>query len=110
MAAQEPVLFVIEDAHWVDPSTQDFLTHLIERVRTGRALVVITHRPEYEPLGTDYAHVTALALNNLGRRDSAAMVAEVTRGRGLSGWMVEEIVDRTDGVALARVRDRFACG
>ena len=100
MAAQEPVLFVIEDAHWVDPSTQDFLTHLIERVRTGRALVVITHRPEYEPLWTDYSHVTALALNNLGRRDSAAMVAEVTRGRGLSESMVEEIVDRTDGVPL----------
>lgn len=48
MAAKAPVLFVLEDAHWVDPSTQDFLTHLIERVRTTRTLVVITHRPEYE--------------------------------------------------------------
>jgi len=100
MAAQEPVLFVVEDAHWVDPSTQDFLTHLIERVRTTRTLVVITHRPEYEPLWTDYSHVTALALNNLGRRDSATMVAEVTKGRRLPKSMLEEIIDRTDGVPL----------
>jgi predicted ATPase len=100
MAAQEPVLFVVEDAHWIDPSTQDFLTHLIERVRTSRTLVVITHRPEYEPLWTDYSHVTALALNNLGRRDSATMVAEVTKGRRLPKSMVEEIIDRTDGVPL----------
>jgi len=100
MAVQEPVLFVVEDAHWVDPSTQDFLTHLIERVRTSRTLVVVTYRPEYEPLWTEYSHVTAIALNNLGRRDSATMVTEVTRGRELPKSMVEEIIERTDGVPL----------
>ena len=50
MAMLEPVLFVIEDAHWIDPSTQDLLTHLIERVRTSRTLIVITHRPEFNSL------------------------------------------------------------
>ena len=70
MAAREPVLFVVEDVHWIDSSTQDFLTRLIERIRTARALVIVSHRPEYEPPWTDYPHVTALALNNLGRRDS----------------------------------------
>jgi len=44
--------------------------------------------------------VTALALNNLGRRDSAALVAEVTGRKRLPKWMVEEIIDRTDGVPL----------
>lgn len=100
MAAQAPVLFVVEDTHWIDPSTQDFLTNLIERVRTSRMLVVMTHRPEYESPWIGYSHVTAIALNNLGRRDTAAMVAEMTRGRRLPTSMIEEIIDRTDGVPL----------
>ena len=100
MAVLEPVLYVIEDAHWIDPSTQDFLTHLIERVRTSRTLIVITHRPEFESLWSEYSHVTAISLNNLGRKDSAAMVAEVTGGRRLPQSMVEEIIARTDGVPL----------
>ncbi len=100
MAVQAPVLFVVEDVHWIDPSTQDFLTRLIETLRDSRILVVVSHRPEYRPLWTDYSHVTALALNNLGRRDSAAMIAEVTKGSSLPEGMVEEIVARSDGVPL----------
>jgi class 3 adenylate cyclase/tetratricopeptide (TPR) repeat protein len=100
MAASGPVLFVVEDAHWIDPSTQDFLTHLIGRIRSTEILAVITHRPEYEPPWTDYPNVTALALNNLGRRDSAAMVAEVVGGGRLPESMIEEIIERTDGVPL----------
>lgn len=100
MAASGPVLFVVEDAHWIDPSTQDFLTRLIGRIRTTSVLAVITHRPEYEPPWTDYPNVTALALNNLGRRDSAAMVAEVVGGGRLPESMIEEIIERTDGVPL----------
>ena len=100
MAVQGPVLFVVEDVHWVDPSTQDFLSNLIERVRSSRTLIVITHRPEYEPPWTGYAHVTAISLNNLGNRDSAAMVAAMTKGRGIPQSMVDEIIHRTDGVPL----------
>lgn len=100
MAVQAPVLFVAEDVHWIDPSTQEYLTHLIERVRTSRTLVIVTYRPEYEPPWVNYSHVTSLTLNNLGRRDTAAMVAEMTRGRGLPKSMVEQIVERTDGVPL----------
>jgi len=100
MASQEPVLFVVEDVHWIDPSTQDFLGHLIERIRNTRALVVVTHRPEYEPPWRDYPNVTAIALNNLGRRDSAAMIAAVSGGGRLPESTIEEIIDRTDGVPL----------
>ena len=100
MAVQRPVLFVIEDVHWIDPSTQEFLTHLIERTRTHRVMIVITHRPEYQSPWTEYPHVTAIALNNLGRGASAAMVAEMTRGRELPQATVEEIIARADGVPL----------
>jgi len=103
MSAQAPVLFVVEDVHWIDPSTEEFLTHLIEHVRASRILAVVTHRPEYEPLWNGYSHVTVLALNNLGRRDSAAMVAEVAEVAGaqqLNESMIEEIINRTDGVPL----------
>jgi len=100
MAVQEPVLFAVEDVHWIDPSTRDFLSHLIEQVRTRRTLVVITHRPEFEPPWSHYSHVTSLALNHLGRQDSAAMVTELAKGLALPKATCEEIIERTDGVPL----------
>lgn len=100
MAARLPTLFVVEDAHWIDPSTQDFLTHLIKRVRNSRVLVVVTHRPEYRPPWTDDSDATTLALNNLDRQDSVALVTKIAEGQGLSQSTVDEIINRTDGVPL----------
>lgn len=49
MATRTPVLTVVEDAHWMDPSTEELLGLLIERVRTSPHFLVVTHRPEYAP-------------------------------------------------------------
>jgi class 3 adenylate cyclase/predicted ATPase len=100
LAAQKPTLFVVEDAHWIDQSTQDFLTYLIEQISARNVFVLITHRPEYESRWTTYSHVTAISLNNLGHQDSVAMVTEMTRERGLPKTMVDEIIARSDGVPL----------
>jgi len=55
---------------------------------------------EYEPIWIGYSHVTALALNNFGRQDSASMVAEAARGQKLPESFVNTIIERTDGVPL----------
>ena len=47
LAAEQPVLFIIEDVHWIDPSTLEFLTLLIDQVPTARLLTLLTCRPEF---------------------------------------------------------------
>ena len=100
MVIRAPVLMVVEDAHWIDRSTLDLLDLLIERLPTSRVLLIITHRPEFEPPWGGHANVTALALNRLSRKESAQMVARVAESKALPDQVVAQIVERTDGVPL----------
>ena len=100
LASARPVLELYEDLHWVDPSTLELLDLLVERVRALPVLAVLTYRPEFRPLWSGHAHVTALPLNRLGRRQGAAMIERVTGGKPLPPVVVEQIVARTDGVPL----------
>jgi class 3 adenylate cyclase/predicted ATPase len=100
MAVQRQVLVLVEDAHWLDPSTRELLDRYIERLRTARVLVLVTFRPEFEPPWAGHAHVTMLALNRLSRREDEAMVTELTDGKALPADVLGEIVDKTDGVPL----------
>ena len=100
MAAASPVLMVVEDAHWADPSTLELLGLLVERLRSARVLLLVSCRPEFEPTWAGHAHSTVLRLNRLSRRESAAMVLRVTGGKRLPDRVLEQIVERTDGVPL----------
>ena len=100
LAAQQPVLVLHEDVHWVDPSTLELLGLVVERVRRLPVLVLITFRPEFQPPWTGHAHVTTLTLSRLGRRQGADLVARVTGEKLLPVEIVEQIVVRTDGVPL----------
>ncbi len=99
LAAVEPVLLIFEDAHWIDPTSQELLDLVVPAVSGHRVLAVITHRPEYTPPWTGQGHVAPLALTRLGRADAAAMVARVS-DKPLSEDMLDQIVAKTDGVPL----------
>ncbi|MDJ0958984.1 MAG: adenylate/guanylate cyclase domain-containing protein [Arenicellales bacterium] len=100
MAAQLPVLFVVEDVHWVDPTTLELLSQLVERLRETRVLMVITFRPEFQCPWSSGPNITSYSLNHLSRHDSAAMIAKVAGGKPLPSDIVDQIVARTDGVPL----------
>jgi class 3 adenylate cyclase/predicted ATPase len=100
MANQEPVLMLVEDAHWIDPSTLEMLELLIERLKSARILLVITYRPGFEPPGGGHTNVTAIRLSRLSRKESRLMTARVARDKTLPEEVVTQIVDRTDGVPL----------
>ena len=100
LAAQQPVLALYEDVHWIDPSTLELLGLVIERIRQLPVLVLITFRPEFQPPWTGQAHVTTLTMSRLGRRQGADLVARVTGDKPLPAEIVEQIVARTDGVPL----------
>ena len=100
LAAQQPVLALYEDVHWIDPSTLELLGLVIERIQRLPVLVLITFRPEFQPPWTGQAHVTTLTMSRLGRRQGADLVARVTGDKPLPAEVVEQIVARTDGVPL----------
>jgi class 3 adenylate cyclase/tetratricopeptide (TPR) repeat protein len=99
-AARQPVLFVVEDLHWIDPSTLEFLTLFLDRGPTARILTLLTCRPEFRPPWGFRAHLTPLTLNRLPRPQVPQMIGRITSGKALPLEVVEQIVAKTDGVPL----------
>jgi class 3 adenylate cyclase/predicted ATPase len=99
-ARQRPVLMVFEDAHWIDPTSREFLDLTVDRARRLPVLLAITFRPEFQPPWGGRAHVTSVALNRLGERDGEALVQTLAGNAVLTPEIVAEIVERTDGVPL----------
>jgi predicted ATPase len=100
LVRQRPVLMIFEDAHWIDPSSRELLDTTIERAARLPVLLVITFRPEFHPPWTGQAHVTTLCLSRLGRREGAALAGSVAGNNVLPEDIVEEIIERTDGIPL----------
>ena len=98
MANQRPVVLVVEDLHWIDPSTLEFLSLLIDRMPP--VLLLLTARPEFHPPWPMHAYVTQLTLSRLGREHVAQMAERVAGGRVLPPQVVEQVVGRTDGIPL----------
>jgi predicted ATPase len=100
IAAQQPVLFVMEDLHWVDPSTLEFLSLLVDHGPTVRILTLLTFRPDFRPPWTGRAHLTQVTLPRLPRRQVAEMIERVAHGKTLPPEVVAQVVAKTDGVPL----------
>ena len=100
IAAQQPVLFVMEDLHWVDPTTLELLSLLVDQGPTARILALFTFRPDFSPPWTGRSHLTQVTLPRLQRRQAAEMTGRVAHGKALPAEVVEQVVAKTDGVPL----------
>ena len=100
LADRYPLLFIVEDVHWLDPTTLDLMTRIIDRIRQMRMLLLITCRPDFKPVWSDYSHVTSLTLSRLPRRQSAELVAAMTGGKTLPPEVQQAILAKADGVPL----------
>ncbi len=98
-ARKQPVLFVVEDLHWIDASTLEFLAQFIGEGLNDQILSVFTFRPVFQPTWPAAAHQTRIALNRLTRRQ----VAELSRrdaGGALPEPLLAQIYERTNGIPL----------
>ena len=100
LSGRSPLLVVLEDAHWIDPSTSELLNHLIERLPSMSVLLLITSRPEFSPTWVDHTRLTALRLNRLSRAESGALATRTAQNKALPTEVLEQIIARTDGVPL----------
>jgi class 3 adenylate cyclase/tetratricopeptide (TPR) repeat protein len=99
-APRHPVLFIVEDLHWSDPSTLEFLTLLLDQGPTARLLTLLTCRPEFAPPWGFRAHCTPLTLPRLSQAQVVEMIGGVAGGNALPPEVVAQIVAKTDGVPL----------
>jgi class 3 adenylate cyclase/tetratricopeptide (TPR) repeat protein len=99
-AERQPVCVVMEDLHWVDPSTLEFLSLLITQIPTARVLLLLLCRPEFQPPWAVHSYLTHLALDRLSTRQTEAMIGQVVGGKSLPAVVVQKVMATTDGVPL----------
>lgn len=98
-AARLPLLFVIEDIHWIDATTLELLDQCVERVQHARVMMMVTTRPTFEHGFGGHPIVTKLALNRLGREQTTAFIEKLAGDIRLPAIIVDKII-ATDGVPL----------
>jgi predicted ATPase/class 3 adenylate cyclase len=99
-ATQEPMLLIVEDLHWVDPSTLEFLSLLADQGLTARILTLYTFRPQFTPPWAPRSHIAQLTLTRLPRPQVGQMVTAVAGGKLVPAEVVQQILTRSDGVPL----------
>jgi class 3 adenylate cyclase/tetratricopeptide (TPR) repeat protein len=99
-ASRRTVLIVVEDLHWIDPSSDELIGLLIDRLQALRVLVLLTARPEFQAHWDDKPQLVHLPLTALARDDSIAMIETLCANRDIPAPTVREIAERADGLPL----------
>jgi class 3 adenylate cyclase len=96
----DPVVIVLEDAHWIDATTLEMMTRLTDSIARARLLAVVSARPDFVPPWLARPHATLVTLGRLGRPECMQVVAGVAAAHGLSTATIATIVAKTDGIPL----------
>ncbi len=97
LSEQAPLLLIVEDAHWLDPTSEELLEILTRATANLRALIIVSTRLSTRALQPDWHHI---ALDRLGPSDSSAIIAHLAGDRVIAEEVVEEIVQKTEGIPL----------
>ncbi len=99
-AKRQPVLVIVEDLHWIDPSTLELLSLLIDQGASARLCLVLTARSEFRPPWAMPAHLTLLTLRRFTPAQVTRLATHVAGDKALPPAVLEEVVRKTDGVPL----------
>jgi TOMM system kinase/cyclase fusion protein len=100
LTEQQPVLFILEDLHWTDPSTLELLDLLIDQAPTAAICVLLTCRPTFQPAWSPRSYLAPVTLNRLSGNQTEHMAEQVAGGHRLPAEVLQQIVEKTDGVPL----------
>jgi class 3 adenylate cyclase/tetratricopeptide (TPR) repeat protein len=96
-AAIRPLVVVVEDLHWIDPLSQEFLSYLAETVPHQPLLLLLTHRPEYERRFGDPSCAVGLELQSLSEQESGEVAHGLLGADSLPGELQELIYGKAEG-------------
>jgi predicted ATPase len=96
----KPVVFVIEDLHFADPSTLDLLTYLVQNLKSHRIMVLLTFRPEYQPSWIKNENISHINLNRLTPNETKTMIQGLVGSKKIPDEVIDYIISKTDGIPL----------
>jgi predicted ATPase len=100
LAAREPLVVQIEDVHWIDPTSGEWLDALIDGIQDLPVLLVVSYRPEFQARWPHSRHITGISLNRLEHEQSAAIIERAAGNKSLPREVTAQILDKTEGVPL----------
>lgn len=99
-ALRQPILLVVEDLHWADPATLEFIKFLIDHVPGARILIVLTFRSDFSLPWQNLPQAISITLEHLHREQTRDIVSKLAHGKTLPNEVLTQIVAKTDGVPL----------
>src|SRR5262249_38134579 len=100
LAERQPVLFILEDLHWTDPTTLELLNLVLDQTPTASLLVLLTCRLYFQPSWTHRSYLTEVSVTRLAQPQIEQIVTGVTKGQTFPTGVLQQIVEKTDGVPL----------
>jgi DNA-binding winged helix-turn-helix (wHTH) protein/tetratricopeptide (TPR) repeat protein len=94
---QQPVVLGIENGHWLDATSEEWLLSLVEQVSSVPVLLLVTYRPGYTPPWVGHSVATQVSLAPLPSAASRVIVQAVAQGMPLPAWRIQEIVAKAAG-------------
>ena len=99
-AERQPVLFILEDLHWTDPTTLEFIALLLDQTPTASLLVLLTCRPHFQPAWHHRSYLTEITVNRLSHAQVEQIVNRLTDGKTFPAEVLQQVITKTDGVPL----------
>jgi class 3 adenylate cyclase/predicted ATPase len=99
-AEQQPVLLIVEDLYWTDPTTLELLNLVLDQIPTAAVLVLLTCRPYFQPAWRHRSYLTEITVNRLSHTHVAQIVDRMTDGKAFPTEVLQQIIAKTDGVPL----------
>ncbi len=100
MAERRPLVLLVEDLHWADPSSLELLGLLLDEINALPMMLIATFRPEFQAPWGHRAHITQLSLSRLTETEATALIDRLTQGEPLPASVRQQILAKTDGVPL----------
>jgi class 3 adenylate cyclase/predicted ATPase len=100
LAERQPILLILEDLHWTDPTTLEFLALLIDHIPTASISILLTCRPTFQPSWSHRTNLTEITVHRLSNMQAEQMVEKVTESRSLPPAVLQQLIEKSDGVPL----------
>ena len=99
-AEEQPCLVILEDAHWIDPTSLELLNNLIPRIRGKPVLLVISHRTGFQPsdLWLEQRHVEKVSLEPLNQSAAKLLIGQIAGAGQMPAALISRIIAKADGI------------
>ncbi len=96
----KPLLIIVEDAQWLDPTSSVLLERMVRRAHTQPLLILVTARREYDPSWIGSAHTSIVIPHRLSDRDTLELAQQIAGNDAFGDEELRQLIGRSEGVPL----------